>query len=249
MNCKPQAFKNSVRRLLQASMGLEGYLSLFALYRLALSPVDPADRPFRAFLRLIGRDLVVLDVGANVGATTVALARRSRFVHAFEPVPVHARCVRRVARWARAKNIDVHPLAAGSMAGDVSMVLPELNGARLPGLARIAQSSEGGARITVPCVRLDTFPPLQGATVGAMKIDVEDFEAEALEGAIGLLERDQPLILAELWHTPNRKRSMDLLFGLGYQALVAGGSGRLAPFEPSRHPHCMDFIFLPRARS
>ncbi len=250
MNRHPSStLKNRVRGLLQAALGFDRYLELFALYRLVVSPLAPADRTFRAFLRLVPRELGAVDVGANVGATTLALARRCRWVQAFEPVPAHAKCIRRLAHLLRARNVDVHEQALGSTEGDVSMVLPELDGARLPGLARIAGPSDPGTRIAVRCSRLDSLASSFAGKVGAVKIDVEDSEADALHGAALLLARDRPIVLAELWHTPNRQRAMDLLSGLDYDAWVLGADGCFVRFDLERHPERLDFVFLPRASS
>jgi FkbM family methyltransferase len=246
---EPRA-KNRIRRILQTTLGYDRFLNLFALYRWAWSPLDPADRTFRSFLRLVPRDGIAVDVGANVGATTLALARRCRVVHAFEPVPGHARCVRTMAKLFRFRNIVVHELALGSWEGEVGMVLPEKDGARLPGLAHVVRPSDDeGVGITVASSRLDVAARAFDGRVGALKVDVEDSEAEVLEGCGEILERDRPIVLAELWLTENRHRSLSLLAAHGYEAFVLDEARTLVRFDPSCHTAALDFIFLPRARS
>ena len=241
--------KNNLRRALQRILGLDLYLLGFALYRVVASPVDPRDRAFRHFLRLVPSDALALDIGANVGATTFALARRARVVHAFEPVQAHARCIRRLLALVRRRNVSVHETALGASRGEVEMCLAEAAGAVLPGLARVAGPEVKGRRVSVACTTLDSLRDSLGGRVGAMKIDVEDFEAEVLGGARFLIERDRPVILAELWRTPNRARALSLLGGLGYDCFVLDLSGALVPFESERHEHWLDFFFLPTSLS
>lgn len=244
-----RSMKSTLRRALQRTLGLEAYLLAFAVYRVAASPVDPRDRAFRRFLRLVPRDALALDIGANVGATTIALAGRARAVHAFEPVEIHAACIRRLLRLLRQSRVTVHKTALGRSAGDIEMVLPESAGAILPGLARVADSSLEGRRVSVPCTTLDSLPYSLRGRVGAIKIDVEDFESEVLEGGRYLIERDRPVILAELWRTPNRARTLCVLGNLGYDCLVLDATGSLVAFDPERHEHWLDFFFLPAERS
>lgn len=247
--------KRSFQKVLQALLGLDGYLDLFARYRLRVSRFDPLDEAFRAFLARLPDDGIVLDVGANVGVMTVRLARHLRrgTVHAFEPNPVSREVARRLVTRLGLTNVVLHPWALGRTSGDVEMVMPVDAAVRQHGLSRVLadpKDATPGERFRAECRALDDFPSLfpAGVPVRGLKIDVEDSEADVLEGARALLLAERPLVYCELWLTPNRDRAVAFMRGLGFEALVRRKGG-LEPFSPVEHASDQDFFFVPAARA
>lgn len=245
--------KQSFQKVLQAVLGLDGYLDLFARYRLRVSRFDPLDEAFRAFLSRLPDDGIVLDVGANVGVMTVRLARHLRrgTVHAFEPNPVSREVARRLVTRLGLSNVVLHPFALGRASGQVEMVMPVDATVRQHGLSRVVagpQDQTAGDRFVVECRALDDLAPIlpAGVPVRGLKIDVEDSEADVLEGARGLLLAHRPLVYSELWLTPNRDRTVAYMQSLGFTALVRRKGG-LEPFSPFEHASDQDFFFLPEA--
>ena len=240
--------KSWLRGWLQSSLGLERYLDLFARYKVATLGWSPQGADFLAFLRLVPDDGVVLDVGANVGFTTVALARRAGrgVVHAFEPSPVAFGALERTISRHRLRNVVTHPLALGSADGTIEMVTPIDGASRLPALSHVVSGSASavGERFVAPCRTLDgAVDWASGPRVTAMKIDVEDHEYHVLVGGRRLIAAHRPLVFCELWETENRSRSLALARELGYEVRVREG-GTLVPFDPGRH-RVLDFYFLP----
>jgi FkbM family methyltransferase len=245
--------KNAVQRLLQRALGLPTYLDLFARYRLLSSRWDSRDAAFRSFLDRLPREGLALDIGANVGVMTVRLSRhvcRGR-VHAFEPNPACFGAARRLVKRLGLANVELHNWAIGRSAVEVEMVMPVADALRMHGLSRVATSPAdtlGGDRFRAVVRVLDEMGELfaPGVRVTGMKIDVEDFESEVIEGARRLLAHHRPLVYCELWLTPNRDRTVALMRELGYTAMVYR-DGVTEPFEPWPHASTQDFFFVPQA--
>jgi FkbM family methyltransferase len=243
--------KRAFQRVLQRTLGLPRYLDLFARYRLRASGWDRSDAAFRHFVNRLPTDGLVIDAGANVGVTTAWLARHvtGGTVHAFEPNPLSRETARRLLGRLGLGNVVLHEEALGRAEGTVDLLMPVEGNVRLHGLSRVtaeAARRPSGDAFEVPCRTLDGiaewFAP--GARVTGLKLDVEDFESEVIEGARELLRRHRPFVYCELWLTPNRDRVVALMRELGYEAFVYDGTALVA-FEPWPHASTQDFFFVP----
>jgi len=153
-----------------------------------------------AVLALLPAHAVVLDVGANVGAWTVPLARALQHgggqVVAFEPVPSNrARLTDAVARNGMESVVRVESVALGETAGEVGMWLRTSVTGATTGTAAVTR--EGG-HLRVPMCTLDEWM-VQTALprLDFMKLDIEGGELLLLRGAGETMERHRPLVLAE----------------------------------------------------
>ncbi len=239
--------KRRLRAALQARLGLERYLDLFARYKELTLRWSEGGADFLAFVGRLPEDGVALDVGANVGFTTVPLARRVRrgVVHAFEPSPVAYRALERTVARRALGNVVTHPIAVGSRDGAVQMVTPVDGSARLPALTHVSTRGDlPGECFVAECRALDGMAELaSGPPIRGMKIDVEDHEHEVLAGARQLVAAHRPVLFCELWETENRRLSLALLREMSYAVLVRE-AGVLVPFDPVRHRR-LDFYCLP----
>jgi len=133
--------------------------------------------------RLADPKLLSLDVGANIGAMTGALAKRSAEVWAFEPHPtLNRRLTANVGRFHDRQGYApcrVLEVAASDSDGEAELYLPN-DFATNNGTARL-EPTNTGTGITVRTSRLDTL--LADREVGVMKLDVEGHEAAVLRGA------------------------------------------------------------------
>jgi FkbM family methyltransferase len=136
-----------------------------------------------ALLRLTDPGELAVDVGANIGCMTGALASVAGEVWAFEPNPTVLPVLERaVARWGR--RVKVHPVALSDKTGSTSFVVPlnPQNG----GLARVGTDAHNQDTI----VQVDTAPldALVGdRQIGVLKIDTEGHEPAVLAGAARLI--------------------------------------------------------------
>src|SRR5438309_616913 len=136
--------------------------------------------------RLLDSGETAVDVGANIGQNTSAMAFRAGsigHVIAFEPHPLTFEKLRRNVEGWRNNNyapIQLENVALGVEDGEASLhVTGYLSGARL---------DREGSGIKVPVRRLDSFL-MDKESVGVCKIDVEGLELAVIQCAQGSLSR------------------------------------------------------------
>jgi FkbM family methyltransferase len=147
-----------------------------------------------AIYRLLDRGEVAVDVGANIGVMTSAMAQRAGpagTVIAFEPHPeIFGELRANVGRWASRRSIapiKLHGIALSDRSG-VGQLFVGADFARNRGTASLVPDASAARAYDVSLRRLDDFLP-EGTTVGVLKLDVEGHEANALAGGARLLAR------------------------------------------------------------
>lgn len=133
-----------------------------------------------------------IDVGANWGTYTAVLSRLCTKVHSIEPNPRLARLLQRTVP----SNVTVAQCAASRTAGVATLHIPVSGYRSLDGLASLRpEAGEAVERVDVPAIALDTFAARE---IGFVKIDVEGFEIEVLDGAARLIAMRRPTLLIEI---------------------------------------------------
>ncbi|MEI8320737.1 MAG: FkbM family methyltransferase [Alphaproteobacteria bacterium] len=210
---------------------------------------------FRMLPFLVDKNKNSIDVGANKGTYTVALAKLSKKVFAFEPNPKMFAFLKKNSP----SNAEVFSCALSDKTRQETLRIP---------LGRKGKLSNQGASlnpnniqknflpIQVDCKKLDDF---NLKDIGFIKIDVEGFEKEVLMGAEKTLKREKPTLLIEM-EERHTKRSIlsDIKWieGLGYKgfALFDGKLQSLEFFDSGIHhndawtgnkkDYIFNFIFL-----
>jgi FkbM family methyltransferase len=177
---------------------------------------------------------VAIDVGANAGAHTLAMAAAGARVLACEPNPtLRARLEANVALNGL-ETVTVRPYALTAVAGPVTLHVPadpvHTGGASL--LAGVHEHLRDAGQIQVEGVPLDKLVRREQLTaVRLVKIDVEGFEAAVLAGGRELLERERPDLALEYTHEwwqaagASLESVLDGLRGLGYDVLMVTWRG------------------------
>jgi FkbM family methyltransferase len=161
----------------------------------------------------------IVEVGANVGAHTVGLAKvaaaKDEEMVVFEPQPVIFQNLCANLALNGLRNVRAWPFACGDETEILSF--PETDYGRPGNFGGIAMSrAEGGpGRIVVPCVRLDDF--LGEGAVALIKIDVEGSELAVLRGAEETVRRDRPVLYVENEHVDASKELIEWLWSRGYR--------------------------------
>ena len=223
-----------------------------ALNKAALSPAGEilSDQWYRALQARNFRGKVAFDVGVNYGYTSAWLSRWADRVYTFEPNPNNAAMIREQLRIRQIDNVEHIQTAVSDHQGEGVLHLKSFDGHH--SLADIGASSTVGT-MRVPLTTLDRFAQTRGINqVSLLKIDVEGFEPEVLQGARGLLSaRAIDLILFEYSPRFYRQRRLDpraplaVLEEYGYQARSLQGH----PLDPESMSTFQQIDLLAEPRS
>lgn len=215
------------------------------------------------FTSLLRPGAVVVDGGANIGQYALLAAKRvapGGRVLAFEPDP--GTFARLGANLALNPGLaaELIPCALAARAGTAPLFRsPQEHNAGLSSLRRPAAHPslavrEGGPAdagaaadaVTVRCVRLDDVLRERGCrSLDVVKLDVEGFELEALEGGAEAIEAHRPAIVLEVNDVRREDGGftapvIDWLRERGYRLYgcrpVAAGGWRLAELAPGDDP-------------
>ena len=146
------------------------------------------DRSMERLFDLCAPDLIVLDVGVNIGWTALNLARLAPNgrVIGFEPDPDNFRACRANLRLNELPNLLVEPLGLADRTGQSKIAVE-------------SERNRGGNRISNDgdvIVELTTIDPYCAThdipRVDLVKIDTEGFEERIIRGGAATLSRDLP---------------------------------------------------------
>ncbi|MFT7345035.1 MAG: FkbM family methyltransferase [Lentimonas sp.] len=242
-----EQLKNTIKYLLQSALGFHRYLYFFARFKIATLRWDKKEKDFFQFMELMeNKEGVIVDVGANIGVMSVHLGRRfpNNRIVAIEPMPDNIKVLKKVKKKFDLINIKILSLAAGNEKGTVKMVLPQDGKTKMQGLSHVLDEKitewNKGEQFEVELKKLDKI--FKSKVVSGIKMDVENYEYEALLGAEKLLKKDKPVIYLELWDNTNRQNCFDFLSKMGYTAMIAEKGG-LKKFNPAVDKK-QNFIFL-----
>ena len=195
------------------------------------------------------RGSTVVDIGANIGTTTVPLLHRfgARRAIVFEPEPSNLRllamnCLDNGVM----DRVCIHAVALSDADGEVTLALSPTNS----GDHRVLVDGEHEAgelgealrtTLTVPALRLDTLVErgdVDLAELGLVWMDAQGHEGQILGGALALLGGDVPIV-TELWPYGLRRHGglerMCELIAEHYDAVVEMGAPEAA-MEPAVVP-------------
>jgi len=193
-----------------------------------------------AFIRdhLASKQGIFLDVGANVGNYSLALADYFASTLAFEPNPAVFATLK--ANCERNPELDIQPLQYGLSSSSATLEFYPAQGDN-SGESSLERPSDDVASIQIDVRPGDQFVTAQ-TPVSAIKIDVEGHELAVLEGLATALARDRPSIFME-WHTEhmNTKGGIPALYArLPERYVLLYSADRhqtvLEPLEPPFKP-------------
>jgi len=151
------------------------------------------------FNTLLDGKSVVLDVGANIGCTSLFFGARARRVISFEPSPTTFQFLRENIQRAGLQNVELHNFALGLENGSSALTYAANN--RSGGFISDTTASSGHVTEKIEIRRLDDVAahlPITHADF--VKIDVEGFERNVLEGGRLFVARVTPVVALELNH-------------------------------------------------
>ena len=150
---------------------------------------------------------VIAEVGANMGAHTVRLAKHVGMqgrVVAYEPQPVMFQALCGTIALNSLMNVDCYPYALSSETGHLK--IPSLDYRQQNNFGGISLENPVEQGLQVPLNRFDEVFVLP--RLDLMKIDVEGMELSVLKGAEATINKFRPVIYME---NDNQSKSADLL--------------------------------------
>ncbi len=168
-------------------------------------------------MSLVRPGQTVVEVGANIGAHTVGLAKRvgpSGTVFAFEPQRACFALLQ--AQIALNQLHNVTAFNEGSGAAECDLWLPRIDYSRQGNFGGVSLQRSGTEQMEKVKVRRmdDVFA---GASVDLIKIDVEGMEREVIEGARQLIERSRPTLYVENDRVEESAALISLIQACGYR--------------------------------
>lgn len=187
------SFRQSVRDGFSYKLDISDMLDWYIYYGFK----EPARQ---TLLGLIPKDAFVLDVGANVGQVTMhasKLVGPAGRVISFEPDPVNFERLHTNLKLNHVPNVTVEQFGLGDKPGSFLISNVE-EGNR--GMNRIVKKGpDEGRTSTIQVTTIDTYVHEHNvAKVDVIKIDVEGFEFNVLNGAKATLEKWHPVLFIEL---------------------------------------------------
>jgi FkbM family methyltransferase len=146
---------------------------------------------------------IALDIGANIGLTALvlaALAPRGR-VLAAEPSPRTVEALRETLRLnGIADRVEVLPLAVGAGPGEAAFHADAAHsaGSKLVDAGTMDHATLAAPPVAVPVTTLDALVERAGLPrIDLVKVDVEGFESDVLDGAAATIARHRPAFILE----------------------------------------------------
>ena len=178
----------------------------------------------RDFQPYVPPNATIIDVGANLGLTTLTFATLTRpggCVHSFEPASwTHAK-LRTLVDRNHLSHVVTHQQACGSTPQTLSLTIPGSSGNASLRLVSHVPTTSAQTEL-VPVVPLDhALPDLP--RLDLLKIDTEGFEIDVLQGAKATILRHLPVIYIELSqeYQDSSQTSIAWLTAHGYRFPIA----------------------------
>jgi FkbM family methyltransferase len=207
------------------------------------------EKELRLLGSLVDPGRVAIDVGANKGVYTWYLSRLSREVMAFEP---HPKVYRILARGVPA-NVRTFDVALSNRSGPAELIVPIQHSGRFAnqgGTLFDGKLNDDKPFVTAAVTqkRLDEYG---FKDVSFIKIDVEGFELQVLEGAADTLARERPVLLVEIDELHSKRPVADAVATVrdyGYDCYYVSRTSlsHFSRFETdSAKTRTDNFVFLP----
>lgn len=151
------------------------------------------------FEKLIKKEDFVVDVGANIGCTAILFSGLAARVVAIEASPTTYKILKVNLEQNRCANVQCVNRALGASPGVLELTRSSDN--RAGGfISNKVKPGAGHTTETVEIARLDDLSQLRDENVDFIKIDVEGFEKNVIEGGRRTISESKPLVVLELNH-------------------------------------------------
>lgn len=200
---------------------------------------------FKIISNYLDTNKVSVDIGANVGIFSVFLdsvysknmnsSFKEKKIISFDPNPSNVNYLNSLVNTNKLSSIKVESFAVGNSSEIIPLYIESDNPSAW-GTSQTPSSKELLKKIEVKQTSLDTYFKNFNFQIGFIKIDVEGFEIEVIEGALKTIKKHKPIICFELNLTILAKREksvnilLDNLYNNNYELFFENSKGKLQPF-------------------
>lgn len=149
--------------------------------------------------KLIGRDSIVFDIGANIGYYTLIAAHNvtKGSVHSFEPVPVNFKALENNISLNNLSNVIANACGISNVQSFEKYYVSSIDNSGMSGMKPAENFS--GLVETINTITIDDYSNEHGLErLDFIKIDIEGNELNALMGMEKVLQKFKPVIFIEL---------------------------------------------------
>lgn len=218
--------------------------------------------------RIVSKGKRAIDIGANEGIYSYALAQMFEKVEAFEP---QYWCTNDIIYYSESqgRKINIYQVGLSNFNGSLTLHIPlsrDSYSSRITGLGSLTtglasfRKMEGQQTcIEVAVCKLDDY---NFTDVSFIKIDVEGHESKVIEGGYNTILKEKPVILIEVEQRHLVNQSIDMIFEQIYELGYEGQflyKNQIIPLEefsykdnqepfldnPSMEEYIRNFIFKP----
>ena len=152
----------------------------------------------KVFEKYITKESVVVDVGAFIGSHTIILSNFAKKVISFEPQKVIGECLKKTIDENNIDNVEFYNYGLGSEAETLSFSTNHDGGATVVEGKRTKNNAllQYIDKYDIEVVGLDSIIKEK---IDLIKMDVEGFEFEVLEGGKETIEKYKPVIVIEVF--------------------------------------------------
>jgi len=172
------------------------------------------------FFKFISRGGAAVDVGANIGAHSLCMARCFSHVYSFEPQEVLFRLLK--ANLAQFSNTTCYCSLVGNDDGVVGLPILDYTaeGNNLGGYGKgMLEYAKELPLIHIQQRALDKIEELNNEEkIDLIKVDVEGMEKDVLEGAQRLIHQHQPILYVENDKPEKAEALVRFIYNLNYKA-------------------------------
>ncbi len=151
------------------------------------------------FKTLAQNSETIIDVGANIGCTSILFGTIAKQVYSFEPSPTTYGFLKSNLEQSGLKNIRTMQMGLGSQTSEFKLHYSPMNRA-----GAFVTSDKMGSVYATESISIrrmdDVLKPLNLAGIDLIKIDVEGFEKHVIQGAVETLATYKPIVVLELNH-------------------------------------------------
>lgn len=203
-------------------------------------------------IELAEKNDVVMDIGANIGETSLRLAQKvlpQGKVYAFEPSQFNYKLLQNNLSLNNLNHITAYPLGIGAAEGEFTLYTIDQHN---KGKNKISDHKTVSAKSeTIKLTTIDQFVASnQLAKVDLIKLDIEGFEMKALQGGQETLNKFRPKLFIEvdnqnlIEQVSSAKELFNFLIALDYRLIYADNK-QLLDFKLDYEDCHFDLIAIP----